>query len=146
MNPIRYDDIFTWDGWGGEFKLSSGSCHLRIFDLRASDKNDPVMLKPIIALVSDLPETYHTPGTLSIRSSAGNIATKIVRQFDLPPHRFLYIEFHPSKTYGNKEKRTISERYEIVDFKWQDKKAFPTQWRPLDATLKNRIREWMALK
>ncbi len=144
MQTIIYDDIFTWDGWGGEFKLSSGSCHLRILDLRASDNKDPVMIKPIVALVSDLPETYHTTGALSIRSSAGHIATSIVDRFDLPPQRLLYVEYHPSKTYGGQEEHTIPERYEIVDFKWQVHKAFPKKWRPLDAPMQKRIQEWMA--
>lgn len=143
MVVTRYDDIFAWDGWGGELKLSSGRCHLRIYDLQSSDKHDPVILKSIIVVVSDLPEAYATTGTLSIRSCAGHIATRLVRQFQIPPDRMLYIEYHPLKTYGREQTRTIQERYEAVDFKWRDEKAFPTKWRVLDAHLRDKVKGLM---
>ncbi len=139
MTVIRYNDTFSWDGWGGKFKLSSGSCHLRIYDLQPSRKQDPLVIKSIIVVVSDLPETYGASATLSIRSCAGHIATCLVRQFQIAPERMLYIEYHPSKSYGREQTRTIPERYEVVDFDWRDEKAFPTKWRELDPSLKDKV-------
>ena len=31
---LIYDDIFAWEGWGGELRLASGECRLRIIDLK----------------------------------------------------------------------------------------------------------------
>ncbi len=141
MTIIRYDDIFAWDGWGGKFKLTSGRCHLRIYDLKKSGKQDAVFLKPIIVVVSNLPESCGTRGVMSIRSCAGHIATQVTRQFRISPERMLYIEYHPQKTYGRPRVRIIPERYEAVDFKWKDEKAFAINWRALDPRLRDQVKD-----
>ena len=141
MTIIRYDDIFTWEGWGGKLKLTSGRCHLRIYDLKKSDKQGPIFLKPIIVVVSDLPESYETLGVMSIRSCAGHIATQVTRQFRISPERMLYVEHHPKKIYGQPRVRTVPERYEAVDFKWKDEKAFAINWRALDPRLRDQVED-----
>jgi hypothetical protein len=139
MTIIQYDDIFTWEGWGGKFKLTSGRCRLRVFDLQKSGKQDPVFLKPIIVVVSDLPEARKTQGVVSIRSCAGHIATRVTRQFRINPDRMLYVEYHPQKTYGSPRIRIIPERFEAVDFKWCNDKAFAINWRTLEPRLKDQV-------
>lgn len=139
MTITRYDDTFTWDGWGGKFKLTSGRCRLRIYDLQKSGKQDPVFLKSIIIIVSDLPEARETRGVVSIRSCAGHIATQVTRQFRINPERMLYVEYHPKKSYGRPRVRTIPERYEAVDFKWYNEKAFAINWRALDPRLRDQV-------
>lgn len=143
MTIIRYDDIFAWDGWGGEFKLTSGRCHLWIYDLQPSGEQGPVFLKPMIVVVSDLPESYGTRGVMSIRSCAGHIATQVTRQFQINPERMLYVEYHPKRTYGQSPVRTVPERYEVVDFKWRDEKAFAIKWRTLDPRLRDQVKGLM---
>ena len=140
MTIIRYDDIFAWDGWGGEFKLTSGRCHLRVYDLQKSTNHDPIFLKSIIVVVSDLPESYGKPGVMSIRSCAGHIATRVTRQFRINPERMLYVEYHPQKFYGRSRIHTVPERYEAVDFKWRNQKAFAVNWRVLDARLRDQVK------
>jgi len=139
MTITLYDDIFSWEGWGGKFKLTSGRCRLRIYDLQKSGKRDPVVLKPIIVVVSDLPEANKTRGVVSIRSCAGHIATRVTQQFQINPERMLYVEYHPARSYGKPRIRTIPERYEAVDFKWRNEKAFAVNWRTLDPRLRNQV-------
>jgi len=133
MAIIRYDDIFSWEGWGGKFNLTSGRCRLRIYDLQEPGGQDTVFLKPIIVVVSNLPEGRGTRGVVSIRSCAGHIATQVTRRFQINPGRMLYIEYHPARKYGRPRVRTIPERYEAVDFKWCREKAFAVNWRELDS-------------
>ncbi len=135
MAITRYDDIFSWDGWGGKFRLTSGRCRLRIYDLQEPEKPGPVFLRPIIVVVSNIPEGRKTRGVVSIRSCAGHIATQVTRQFNITPERMLYIEHHPAKVYGRPRIRTIPERYEAVDFKWRQGRAFAIHWRKLDPRL-----------
>ena len=52
-----YDDIFSWEGWGGRLRLASGECRLRIFDLQKKKAGGLAYLRPIIVLVSDVPES-----------------------------------------------------------------------------------------
>lgn len=128
---LIYDDVFTWDGWGGVFKLASGKCHLRIFNLNRSDKHNLTLLKPIIVVVSDLPKKNANLKQVSIRSCAGHIATCITQQFQISPERMFFVEHYPQQTYGMKSEHTIKERFDAVDFQWQSGKAIHPKWRPL---------------
>ena len=46
-----YDDIFEWEGWGGQLKLANGRCRLRIYDLNRSDNLDVIHLRPILVVL-----------------------------------------------------------------------------------------------
>ena len=35
---LIYDDIYSWEGWGGMLRLASGKCRLRIFDLKKGNE------------------------------------------------------------------------------------------------------------
>ncbi|MEE9536795.1 MAG: hypothetical protein V3V51_05065, partial [Desulfobacterales bacterium] len=58
-----YDDIFSWEGWGGQLRLASGKCRLRIYDLEQEKAGSLSHLRPIIVVVSDIPESR-----MSVRS------------------------------------------------------------------------------
>ena len=125
---LIYDDTFTWDGWGGELRLASGKCHLRIFDLAYEEQKSIKLLKSVIIVVTDIDDGQ----AMSIRSCAGNIATLVVRQFDIDPSRMVWIEHYPASTYGKDSKvNTVPERYDIAEFTWNEGRAFKPVWRPL---------------
>ena len=54
---LIHDDICSWEGFGGKLRLGSGKCRLQIFDLTAGGKKGLAHLKPIIVVVSDIPES-----------------------------------------------------------------------------------------
>lgn len=134
-----YDDIFEWEGWGGQLKLGSGKCHLRIFNLKSDSDKTPTPIKPVIVIVSDIPG-----GTMSVRSCAGHIATQLTVSFDIDPQRMLYVEYYPPVTYGGKNDHNIPERYDAVEFVWREEKAIQPKWRPLSPPLVKMIENVMA--
>jgi len=131
-----YDDIFSWEGWGGQLRLASGECRLRIFDLQKKKTGSPAHLRPIIVLVSDVPESR-----MSVRSCTGHIATNVTRLFKIEPDRMLYIEYYPEATYGEKNEHIIAEKYDAVDFTWHEGRAIEPKWRTLKPPLLDVIKE-----
>ncbi len=102
-----------------------------MFDLSKDEKAKGLtLLKPIIVLVSDVPES-----PMSIRSCAGHIATQVARQFQIHPHRMVYVEYYPAVRYGTQGERVIPERFETVEFFWVEDKAIRPVWRPLGPPL-----------
>jgi hypothetical protein len=136
---LIFDDLFFWEGWGGKLRLASGSCRLRVFDLREETVAHVKHIRPIIAIASDVPE-----GRMSIKSCAGHIATKIVETFDLDPHRMIYVEYYPSTRYGPSDEHEIPEKYEWVELTWHDRKAIQPKWRLLKPPLLDVVKELMA--
>ena len=100
-----YDDIFVWDGWGGLLKLASGKCRLKIFDLKKENTNSVAVLRPIIVIVSDVPESKMT-----IKSCSSHIATKITEKFNIDPSRMLFVEYYPAIVYGNQNQYVIDRK------------------------------------
>jgi hypothetical protein len=133
-----YDEIFTWDGWGGPLKLASGKCKLRIFDLKKGTNTRLAFLRPIIVIISDVPDSK-----MSIKSCSGHIATQITEKFNIEPNRMLFIEYYPEIRYGDQNQYVIKEKYEAVDFKWYNKKAIEPKWRPLKSPILDTIKELM---
>ena len=127
---LIYDDIFCWEGWGGSLRLASGKCRLRIFDLNKGDKKGLTHLRPIIVIVSDVAESR-----MSVRSCCGHIASSVSREFNIKPHRMMFIEYYPQTVYGEHRDRVIPERYDMVDFNWQLGKAIEPKWRTLQPPL-----------
>jgi hypothetical protein len=140
---LIYDNEFKWDGWGGVFKLASGKCRLRIYDLNRNKAKNLTLLKPIVVMVSELAEPESLMKNLSIRSCAGHIATCVTEQFQIDPSRMVFVEYYPQQTYGQKQEHVISERFDIVDFKWHSGKALHPTWRPLPSTLTKTLIELM---
>ncbi len=55
MIMLTYDNVYSWDGWGGKLRLGNGKCRLRIFDLRKDQKAHGVsFLKPVIVVITDV--------------------------------------------------------------------------------------------
>ena len=123
---LIYDDIFSWEGWGGELRLASGECRLRIFDLKKGDGKGLAHLRPIIVIVSDI-----AGSPMSVRSCTGHIATSVAEKFNIEPLRMLFIEFYPKTVYGSHKQYVIAEKYDAVDFTWNEGKAIAPKWRTL---------------
>lgn len=131
---LTHDEIFAWDGWGGKLRLGSGKCRLRIYDLRKGEEQKLAHLRPLIVVVSDVPES-----PMSIRSCSGHIATTVTQRFGVDPARMIYIEYYQPKTYGEKNEYLIPERFEIVEFSWHEGKAFNPKYRAITPPLKDTI-------
>jgi len=127
---LIYNDIYSWEGWGGKLKLASGKCWLRIYDRSRGDEKTVPFLRPYVIIVSDVADSK-----MSIRSCAGHIATNVTREFKIDPHRMLYVEFYPEVTYGSNAQHTIPEQYVAVDFTWYEEKALNPKWRQLKPPL-----------
>lgn len=121
-----YDDIFSWEGFGGRLRLASGTCRLRIFDLKKSKTKNTLVLRPIVVVVKDIPGQ-----DVTVRSCAGHIATMVTAQFNIDPQRMLWVEYYPVSEYGKVKRRVISERFDSVDFTWYENRALEPKWRPL---------------
>jgi len=133
---LIYDDIYSWEGWGGRLRLASGKCRLRIFDLKERNKKGLAHLRPIIVIVSDVAESR-----MSVRSCSGHIATSITKEFNIKPHRMLFIEYYPKTVYGEHREHVITEKYDVVEFNWYQDKAIEPKWRTLKPPLLDMIRE-----
>lgn len=140
---IIFDDVFEWDGWGGMFKLASGKCHLRIYDLTRNKETNLTLLKPIFVVVSELVKTESAMKYVSIRSCAGHIATCVTQQFQINPGRMIFVEYYPQQSYGQKQEHIIPERFDAVYFKWHSGRALQPIWRPLPAALTQVLSELM---
>jgi hypothetical protein len=133
---LIYDDIFTWEGWGGELRLASGECILRIFDLEIGEADSLAHLRPLIVIVSDIPESR-----MSVRSCTGHIATRVAQKFNINPQRMLYIEYYPKTAYGDHQQHIIPEKYDVVDFTWYNGRAIEPKWRTLKPPMLDVIKE-----
>ena len=138
---LTYDNVYSWDGWGGKLRLGSGKCRLRIFDLRKDRTAKGVsFLKPIIVVITDVPESKMT-----IRSCSSHIATCVTNDFNIDPARMLWIEYYPQTIYGPQGERVIPERLDSVDFEWQEDKAIKPTWRPLKPPLLEAVKQLIRL-
>ncbi len=131
-----YDDIYSWEGWGGALRLASGKCRLRIFDLKDSGRNSLAHLRPIIVIASDVPESR-----MSVRSCCGHIATSVTKEFDIKPHRMMFIEYYPQSEYGENREHIIEEKYDLVEFTWLDEGAIEPKWRTLKSPMLDVIKD-----
>lgn len=133
---LIYDDIYNWSGWGGKLGLGSGKCRLRIYDLNKGDKKGLAHLKPIVLVVSDVPGS-----NVSVRSCNSHVATMVAKDFNIAPHRMLFIEYYPEKTYGPEDARIISEKFDLVEFSWHKDKAVQPNWKNLPPPLLDKIKK-----
>jgi len=136
---LIYDDIFTWEGWGGAFRLGSGKCRLRIYDLKKSDKTNVTFLKPIIVVATDLPKKKQSD--MSVKSCNSHIATSVAREFHIDPQRMQFIEWYPARRYGKANEYEIAEKFEAVDFTWHGAKAMKPVYRDLESPLLEIVKE-----
>ena len=133
---LIYDDIYSWEGWGGSLRLASGKCRLRIFDFKKRNKKDLAHLRPIIVIASDVPESR-----MSVRSCCGHIASCITKEFNIEPLRMMFIEYYPATAYGQQREHVIAEKYDIVEFNWHQEKAIEPKWRTLKPPLLDAIKK-----
>jgi len=133
---LIYDDIYHWKGWGGKLRLGSGKCRLRIYDLNKTRSKDLAHLRPIIVVITDIPES-----NMSIRSCASHIATLVAAEFNIDPHRMLWVEYYPEITYGTPKAHVIPERFEAVEFTWHEDKAIKPVWRNLQPAIQNTVKK-----
>ncbi|MCJ7771782.1 MAG: hypothetical protein MUP22_01470 [Desulfobacterales bacterium] len=133
---LIYNDIFSWEGWGGKLRLASGQCRLKIVDLSKDSKQGLSHIRPIIIIVSDIPGSG-----MSIRSCSSHVATIVAKEFNIDHSRMLFIEYYPSSTYGGKRENVIAERYEAVEFTWHENKAVEPKYRKLTSPLLETVKE-----
>ena len=127
---LIYDDIYSWEGWGGPLRLASGKCRLRIFDQKGKNGSGLAHLRPIIVIASDVPGSR-----MSVRACCGHIATCVTREFNIKPHRMMFIEYYPQTEYGEKREHIIDEKYDLVEFNWLEEGAIEPKWRTLKPPL-----------
>jgi hypothetical protein len=140
-----FDDVLNWDGYGGKFNLAAGRCRLRLFDLSKDDSATVSQLKPIVAVVSDLPgDRLSAMKAVSVRACISHVATTIAHRFKLDPNRMMLIEYYPRETYGQQAEKTIPEKFDVVDLQWHGDKALFPSWRPLQAPLLDTVRTLVA--
>ena len=133
---LIHDDIFSWSGWGGRLKLGSGRCRLRIYDLKEGDKKGLMHLRPVVVVISDV-----SGSNMSVKSCTSHIATLVAKEFNIDPHRMLWIEYYPENRYGVDEIKVIPERFDAVEFAWHEDKAIQPKWRTLKPPLLVEIRK-----
>lgn len=133
---LIHDDIFSWSGWGGRLKLGSGRCRLRIYDLKEGDKKGLMHLRPVVVVISDV-----SGSNMSVKSCTSHIATLVAKEFNIDPHRMLWIEYYPENRYGADEIKVIPERFDAVEFAWHEDKAIQPKWRALKPPLLDEIRK-----
>jgi hypothetical protein len=141
---LIFDDVFTWQGFGGVYQLGAGKCRLRIFDLQPGEHHKVTPIKSMAVVVSDLPDDVPKMKSVSVRSCASHIATSIVTRFKIDPHRMHYVEYYPSSCYGDKNQFSIPAKYDAVDFIWHDRKALHPSWRALSMPLAQIIADLIA--
>jgi hypothetical protein len=140
-----FDDILHWEGYGGKFNLAAGRCRLRLFDLSKGETGNIPQLKPIIAVVSDLPgDEKSAMKKVSVRSCISHVATTIVHRFAIDPDRMVLIEHYPRETYGIHSEKVIPAKFDRVMLKWHDKKALFPDWRSLESPLLETVRDMVA--
>lgn len=127
---LIYEDIYSWEGWGGVLRLASGRCRLQIFDLKKRAPKGLAHLRPLIVIASDVAESR-----MSVRSCCGHIASCVSRDFNIRPHQMMFIEYYPQTVYGENRDRIIEEKFDVVDFKWHQDKAIEPKWRTLKPPL-----------
>lgn len=135
---LIYNDIFHFRGFGGKLSLASGTCRLHIFDQRKEESRGLVLLRPIVVIVSDIPGN-----DMSIRSTAGHIATLVTQEFAIKPQRMMWIEHYPAQEYGKKKVHTIPEKYDVVEFSWKEEKAIEPKWRTLKPPILDLVKKLM---
>jgi hypothetical protein len=132
---LVYDDIYSWEGWGGTLRLASGKCRLRIFDLKDKNTSGLAHLRSMIVIASDVPDSR-----MSVRSCCGHIATSVTKEFNIKPHRMMFIEYYPQSEYGENREYLIEEKYDLVEFTWLDEGAIEPKWRTLKPPLLDAIK------
>jgi hypothetical protein len=135
---LIHDDVYAWEGFGGKLRLASGKCRLRIYDLTKDPSGGATHLRPIIVIVSDVPESR-----MSVRSCAGHVATRVSHDFRIDPHRMMFIEHYPESRYGEHQDRVVPEKIEAVDFTWTPGGAIQARWRTLAPPLRDAIKALM---
>jgi len=136
---LIYDQIYSWEGFGGVLRLASGKCRLRIFDLEMDDRTGLAHLRPTIIIASDAADSR-----MSVRSCCGHIATAVARDFNIKPDRMMFIEYYPRTVYGEQQNHVITEKYDMVDFKWHADKAIQPKWRALKPPMLEVVKELLA--
>ncbi|GBC63541.1 hypothetical protein DENIS_4539 [Desulfonema ishimotonii] len=136
---LIHDDLYTWDGWGGKLKLGSGECRLRIYDLTKGDTRAVPHLKPIVVIVSDVPDPENRINKMTVRSCAGHIATHVVRDFDIDPNRMIWVEDY-SCAADDDDCRESADQFQQVEFSWHEPGAIHPAWKTLKPPLLDLVR------
>jgi len=138
---ILYDDIFTWEGWGGRLKLANGRCRLRIFDLRQARRDGVLPLRSFVVVASDLPREGMLKGEVTVRSASSHIATVVCRRFQIDPQRMQFVEYTPAERYGKRGEYEIAAAFDAVEFTWREGLALFPRIKPLGPPLRDIVEQ-----
>jgi len=127
---LIYDGVNTWEGWGGKLRLGHGKCRLRIYDLNKEKSSGLTHIRPIVVVVSDLPNS-----NVSVQVYSSHIATGVTKKFSIDPNRMIWVEYYPEIQYGVNKERSIPERFDEVEFTWIGDKAIRPKWCPLESPM-----------
>ena len=142
---LLFDGIYSWEGWGGKFKLGSGRCRMRIFDLDTGEKRRVAHMKSIIVVVSDLPrEPGWAPNRMTVKSCPSHIATKAVREFNIDPGRMLWVEHYEATPEGENVRYPVAERFDEALFSWNEEGAMQRGWKPLPPPMIETVKHLLA--
>lgn len=131
MDTLIFDDIFTWEGFGGKLRLASGQCRLRIYDFMKGDGKGVLHLKRYVVVATD-----HDDSRMSVRSCCSHIATMVAAGHGIPPQRMQFVEHYPETFYGGSRNRQhIPQKFDVVEFVWEKGRALHPKWRPLEGPL-----------
>lgn len=120
------DSVYVWEGWEGHRFLGTGRCRIRVYDFSKKTVNGLTYLKPIVVVITDTPES-----DMKAKSYASQIATWIVKEFSIDPHRMLFVQYYPTKAYGIQGAYIRPEKYQVAEFKWHSEEAKDPKWNPL---------------
>lgn len=132
---LIHDDVFQWDGWGGQLKLCSGQCRLRIFNLKGHNTDGLTPFKPYVVVTSELAGENNPRSWVTMRSMAGHIASRVCEQWKIDPQRMVYVEYYPGSVYGKENEHRVPQRLESAAFEWHETGAMNAVWQPLKAPL-----------
>ena len=104
--------------------------------MSAEQTRNIAILRPIIVVLTDI-----AGQKVGIRSCAGHIATKVTGEFDIDPNRMLWIEHYPASKYGVDPVYTIPEKFDLVEFVWNEGRALHPRWREMKPPMVDEIRE-----
>ena len=134
---LIFDDIFSWDGFGGKLRLASGKCMLKIFDLNKGEGQGLIHIKPIVVVATDIADSKMT-----VRSCCSHIATMVVKTHGISPNRMQFVEHYPPVAYGEGRKRQIPRKFDAVEFVWEKDLALHPNWRALENPLLDILAAW----
>jgi hypothetical protein len=112
---------------------------LRIADFGRDRPKGVHLIRPVVVVATDVGK--ERPEDMTVRSCNSHIATMVARDFGIDPARMQFVEHSPQQTYGVNNQHVIAERFDAVDFTWQQGNAMKPVYRSVAQPLLDLVRE-----